>query len=815
MLLITFHHIATDGWSIELLWDELFSTYDSLVADRAPQLRSLAIQYFDYAQWQREWLQGSVLEEQLDYWKKQLAGAPGLLELPTDRPRPASLSDAGRRYPVRFSPLLASGLRSLSQQENCTLFMTVLAGFNALLARYTGNNDVVVGTVVANRTRAEIEPLVGFFANTLVLRNDLAGDPTFREMLERTRSVTLAAYGHQDLPFEKLVEQLHPVRNRSHHPLFQVMLVLQNVPAARPKDSSLHVDITELDTGTALFDLMLSLTEEGETIGGYLQYSSDLFEEETIARMARHLTCLLESAVRSPETRLSGLRMVGEAEREQLVVGWNATGKKYGKGLTWVQLLEGQVERTPEAVALVCGEQRLSYRELNGRANQVAHHLRGLGVGPEGLVGICAERSVEMVVAMMGVLKAGGAYLPMDPAYPEERLGFMLEDAKVSVLLTQSGVEREWPGKMRVVLLDSLRLEEESVDNPVAVSQPEHLAYVIYTSGSTGQPKGVALEHRSLNAFAHWAREQYSGEELDGVLAGTSICFDLSVFELLVPVCWGGKVILARNVMELPQVREPVRLLNTVPSAATELVRMKGIPASVQVINLAGEALRQSLVEQLYEVGTVQKVYDLYGPTEDTVYSTCALRQRGGRATIGRPLANKQVYILDEQMEPVPVGVVGQLYIGGDGLARGYLGREELTRERFLSSRWGTRVYRTGDLGRYLGDGQIDFLGRVDHQVKIRGFRIELGGNRRATEAARGGAGSGGGGAGGGGREAPGGLRGAGEGGGGRRIERPRAQTPARLHGALGAGGAGETAPNPQRQSGPQSPARSGGVCGQ
>ena len=342
-------------------------------------------------------------------------------------------------------------------------------------------------------------------------------------------------------------------------------------------------------------------------------------------------------------------------------------------------------------------------------------------------MGICAERSVEMVVAILGVLKAGGAYLPMDPAYPAERLAFMLEDAKVTVLLTQTGMERAWPQNTRVLQLDALGLESESIDNPPPVSQPENLAYVIYTSGSTGQPKGVALEHRSLNAFAHWAKERYSAEELDGVLAGTSICFDLSVFELLVPVCWGGKVILARNVLELPEIREPVRLLNTVPSAATELVRLKAIPPSVQVVNLAGEPLRQSLVEQLYELGTVKKVYDLYGPTEDTVYSTCALRERKGRATIGRPLPNKQVYILDEQMEPVPVGVVGELYMGGDGLARGYLGREELTRERFIISPWGGRIYKTGDLARYQGDGQIDFLGRSDHQVKIRGFRIELG----------------------------------------------------------------------------------------
>jgi amino acid adenylation domain-containing protein len=727
VLIVTFHHVASDGWSVEIFWGELFKAYEAFTSGQAPDLPPLPVRYVDFSEWQRNWLRGDVLNEEIDYWKAQLADAPALLELPTDHPRPASQSNRGARVPVQFSSSVTRGLKALSQQHNCTLFMTILAGFQALLARYSGRDDIVVGTVVANRRRPELEGLIGFFANTLVLRADLSGDPSFRAMLERARAVALEAFGHQDLPFEKLVEELQPTRDRSYHPLFQVMLVLQNVPMAQ-HSAGLEVTTSEIDTGSALFDLMLSLTEADDGITGYFQYSTDLFQAETVARMIKHLESLLEHAVRDPETRLSRLGLVGEEERKQLVVEWNRTEREYAKEVTWVQLFEGQVQKSPEGTALVVGEQRLSYEQLNRRVNQLAHHLRRLGVGTEELVGICAERSVEMVVAILGVLKAGGAYLPMDPGYPGERLSFMLEDARVRVVLTQGKTGRPWPEEVKVVDLEELDVSAEPRENPAVLSKPENLAYVIYTSGSTGQPKGVAIEHRSLNAFAHWAQELY-GAELGGVLAGTSICFDLSVFELLVPLCWGGKVILASNVLQLPELaaREEVRLINTVPSAATELVRMGAIPAGVEVINLAGEPLRQSLVEQLYGLGSVKKVYDLYGPTEDTVYSTCALRKAGGRATIGRPLSNKQVYILDEQMEPVPVGVVGQLYIGGEGLGRGYLHRKELTEQRFVENRWARRVYKTGDLARYQWDGNIEFIGRADHQVKIRGFRIELG----------------------------------------------------------------------------------------
>jgi amino acid adenylation domain-containing protein len=543
------------------------------------------------------------------------------------------------------------------------------------------------------------------------------------------RQTALDAYAHEEVPFEKLVMELQPERTSSASPLFQVMFLHQGRSANPLQLPGITGAPVQVDNGSSKFDLSLIVSEGTDAFTAAFEYNRELFDAPRVNRMLRHFSTILQEIVKNPETRLSRLRMLEEGEREQLLVGWNRTQSEYPKDRTWVQLFEEQVGRSPEATALVVGQQRWSYAQLNERVNRLAHHLRSRGVGPESLAGICAERSVEMVIAILAVLKAGGAYLPMDPLYPSERLSFMLEDARVAVVLTQQKIQREWPGATQVIHLDQLDLSAPSAENPVLLAKPENLAYVIYTSGSTGQPKGVAIEHHSLNAFAHWAKDLYGAEELDGVLAGTSICFDLSIFELLVPLCWGGKVILANNVLQLPELpaASEVRLINTVPSAAAELVRLKAIPAGVQVINLAGEPLRQSLVDQLYALGTLKKVYDLYGPTEDTVYSTCALRPPGGQATIGRPLPNKQVYILDEQMEPVPVGVVGQLYIGGEGLARGYLQRPELTTERFIQNPWGARVYRTGDLARYQWDGNIEFMGRADHQVKIRGFRIELG----------------------------------------------------------------------------------------
>jgi amino acid adenylation domain-containing protein len=728
VLLINMHHIISDAWSLGVLYNELTHFYAALCAGRPFLTPELPIQYADFAIWQRQSLTGDAMENHVSYWKKQLAGALTHVDLPTDHARSPQQSFLGALEMLSLPETLGRELKALSRREGVTLFMTLLAAFKTLLHRYTQQPDLCVGTPVSGRNQCETENLIGVFVNTLVLRSDFSGDPTFRELLAHVRQVVLDGDAHQEVPFERLVMELQPDRTSGSSPLFEVMFVLQGQTVQPLQFPGVVGTPMQIDNGTTKFDLSLIMTESPDGLSAAFEYSRGLFEPATIQRMLRHFATLLHNVVQNPEARLSRLGMLGEEEREQLVVGWNRTGMEYPRELTWVQLFEAQVSDSPQATALVSGRQRLSYEQLNQRANQLAHHLRSLGVGPESLVGICAERSLEMVIGILGVLKAGGAYLPMDPLYPAERLAFMLEDAQVSVLLTQEKIQRDWPPGAKVVDLDKLDWSKESTDNPVALSKPENLAYVIYTSGSTGRPKGVALEHRSLNAFAHWAKERYSREELDGVLAGTSICFDLSVYELLVPLCWGGKIILAANVLQLPELPAAgeVRLINTVPSAAAELVRMKAILPTVEVINLAGEPLRQSLVDQLHGLGTLQKVYDLYGPTEDTVYSTCALRQAGGRETIGRGLANKQTYILDEQMEPVPVGVVGQLYIGGDGLARGYLKRPELTAERFVPSPWG-RVYKTGDLARYRADGNIEFIGRADHQVKIRGFRIELG----------------------------------------------------------------------------------------
>jgi len=728
VLLMTMHHIISDGWSMTILIQELGDIYREFLRGQMPSLPAHRVQYRDFARGQRQWLQGEVLERLVSHWRKRLAGAPQVIELPVDRPRPPVESHRGALYSFTLNHELSEALRRFARREGATLYMTLLAGFTSLLSRYSGQKDLLVGTPVANRNRAEIENLVGFFVNTLVLRANFSGNPSVREFLAQIREASLDAFAHQDLPFDRLVEEIRPARDLSRSPLIQVIFAFQNVPTRPLNLPGLTQAPLLVDAGAARVDLTLHVEAAAGALSAVFEYATDLFDEATVARMAAHFQSLLQAMIATPERRVSELPLLTATERTQLMEQWNQSASSYPKELTFAQLFEAQVQRSPDAVALIIGQQQLSYAELNARANQLAHHLRWMGVGPESLVGICCERNLDMVSGMLGVLKAGGAYLPMDPNYPVDRLTFTLSDARASLLITQEKFKDRFSAETQKLCLDTLDLSRESTADPSALSQPSDLAYVIYTSGSTGQPKGVALEHRSLNAFVHWAREQFTAEELDGVLAGTSICFDLSVFELLVPLCWGGKIILADNVLQLPDVpaASQVRLINTVPSAAAELLRINGIPAGVRVANLAGEPLRQNLVDQLYELSTVKKVYDLYGPTEDTVYSTCALRIAHGRANIGRPLANKQIYILDEQMEPVPVGIIGELYIGGDGLARGYLNRRELTAERFLEHA-GRRLYKTGDLGRYQPDGNIEFLGRADHQVKIRGFRIELG----------------------------------------------------------------------------------------
>ncbi|MEG4806698.1 amino acid adenylation domain-containing protein [Microcoleus sp. F8-D3] len=741
VLLLTLHHIIFDGWSIGVFLQELAALYQAFSTGKPSPLPELPIQYADFAIWQREWLVGERLQTQLNYWKKQLSGVPPLLELPADRPRPPVQTYRGAKESFLIPKTLTAALKKLSRQENVTLFMTLLAAFKTLLYRYTGQADIPVGSPIANRNRAEIQGLIGFFVNTLVLRTDLSGEIAFRQLLDRIREVSLEAYAHQDLPFEKLVEELQPERNLSYNPLFQVAFVLQTPPVAAESIAGLNLTLLDVENQTAKVDLTLYLEEKQEEISGQFEYSTDLFDAGTINRMSGHFLTLLEGIAANPDRRIEKLPLLGEKEQHQLLVEWNDTRADYPSDRCIHQFFEAQVDRTPDAVAVVFEDQKLTYRELNERANQLAHYLQKLGVKPEVLVGICVERSLNTIVGILGILKAGGAYVPLDPAYPRDRLAFTLEDAQISVLLTQQkllGILPECSAK--VIALD--RWEEEQKFSEKSHSDftfnqqnPSKLAYVIYTSGSTGRPKGVAIEHRSAVAFLHWAKEVFSPEELGGVLASTSICFDLSVFEIFAPLSWGGTAILAENALHLPTLKTAgkVTLINSVPSAIAELLRINGIPETVRTVNLAGEPLPNTLAQQLYQLPHIQKVFNLYGPSEDTTYSTFALIEKGAERMppIGSPIANTQIYLLDRTLNLVPLGVPGELYIGGAGLARGYLNRPELTAQKFIPNPFSNspdaRLYKTGDRARYLPDGNIEYLGRIDSQVKIRGYRIELG----------------------------------------------------------------------------------------
>ncbi|NJP19714.1 MAG: amino acid adenylation domain-containing protein [Hydrococcus sp. CRU_1_1] len=732
ILLLTMHHIIADGWSLGVLMYELSTLYRAFCANQPSPLPPLPIQYADFALWQRQYLQANVLETQLSYWQQQLKDAPPLLELPTDRPRPAVQSFSGRSESFILDQELTSSLKNFSQQAGATLFMTLLAAWGILLSRYSRQEDLVIGTAIANRHRKEVEPLIGFFVNTLALRLDLKDNPSFRDFLGRVRQTTLEAYTHQDLPFEQLVEELQPERHLSHTPLFQAMFVLDNGLPLELELPGLDWEILPKESVSAKFDFTLSMRETESGLEGTWEYNSDLFESATIVRAIAHFQTLLQAIVTNSEQLVAQIPLLTNSQKQQLLIEWNDTQADYPQNKCLHQLFEEQVERTPNAVAVVWLEQKLTYAELNVRANRLAHYLQKLGVEPEKLVGICVERSLSMVVGLLAILKAGGAYVPLDPDYPLERLAWMLDDAAVEVLLTQEKLKDKLPSHQgKTVYLDrwSASFDEE---NPLTQVKQDNLAYVIYTSGSTGKPKGVAIAHRSPLTLVFWAREVFTSEQLAGVLASTSICFDLSVFELFVPLCWGGQVILAENALQLPDLpaAEDVTLINTVPSAIAELIRTKVLPKKVQTVNLAGEPLPHQLVQQLYQQENIKKVYNLYGPSEDTTYSTFALAQKGANSSppIGRAIANTQTYILDRYLQPVPIGIPGELYLGGMGLARGYLNQPELTAEKFISNPFArSKIYKTGDLARYLPDGQIEYLGRIDNQVKIRGFRIELG----------------------------------------------------------------------------------------
>ncbi len=745
VLFLNVHHIASDGWSLGLLVGELKALYEAFVAGKPSPLPELAIQYADFAVWQRESLQGEVLEKQLGYWKKQLEGAPALLDLPTDRPRPAQQSYRGALMERELPKPLSAALGELSWREGATLFMTLLAGFQTLLHRYTGSEDILAGSVIAGRNRTEIEPLIGFFVNTLVLRGDLSGNPSYRTLLGRTREAALGAFTHQDLPFERLVEELHVGRDMSHSPLFQVMFVLQNAPWEAAQLAGLEVASMPLDSEVSKFDLTLFVTERAGALQAVVEYNTDLFEAETIRRMLGHYQTLLEGIVANPDQRLSDLPLLTETERQQLVVEWNRTEVAYPKDRCLHQLVAEQAKRTPEAVAVVFENQQLTYRQLNERANQLAHYLQGLGVGPDTLVGICVERSLEMVVGLLGILKAGGAYLPLDPSYPRERLAFMLEDTQAPVLLAHSNLLDRLPAtNARVIRLAAgvTTWARESVENPDSAVRPENLAYVTYTSGSTGKPKGVQVLHRGVTRLVLGA--EYARFDASRVfLQLAPISFDASTLEIWGPLLQGATCVIAPPGAQSPeQIGQLLRkhqvttlwltstLYNTVIDLAPSAL------SSVSELLIGGESLSPSHVQQGLRMLPQTQIINGYGPTESTTFTCCyripkQFNPGALSIPIGRPISNTQVYILDDRKNPVPIGVAGELHIGGDGLARGYVKRPDLTAEKFVhnpfSAQPGARLYRTGDLARYLPDGNIEFLGRTDHQVKIRGFRIELG----------------------------------------------------------------------------------------
>ncbi|MCW6052944.1 amino acid adenylation domain-containing protein [Lyngbya sp. CCAP 1446/10] len=748
ILLLKIHHIVWDGWSMGVFVRELAAFYTSFCNDLSFEIPSLPIQYADFAVWQWQWLTPLVLESQLAYWKQQLEGAPALLELPTDRVRPSIQTYRGAHQRFALSVEITEALMSLSQRQKVTLFMTLLAAFKTLLYRYTGQTDIIVGTPHANRDRPEFEGLIGFFANRLVLRTCLSGNPSFEDILSRVRDVALGAYAHQDLPFKKLVEELQPVRDLSYTPLVQVIFNL-NVPMPQIQMAGLTVSSLAVETATAKFDLMLFLENTAAGLIGQWEYNTDLFDATTIARMAGHFQTLLEGIVANPQQKVSSLSVLTEQEQHQLLVEWNNTTKEGSFDKCIHELFEEQVTKSPDAIAVVFEEEQLTYFQLNQQANYLAHHLRTLGVGPEVLVGICVERSLDMVVSLLGILKAGGAYLPLDPALPKESLAFRLQDAQVPILLTQKGLLKREEAQVQTVLYldaDWELIAQESDANPKSEVIPKNLAYVLYTSGSTGQPKGVAIEHRQILNYLHTILDKLQLPTGASFATVSTFAADLGNTAIFPALCTGGCLhIVSQELSTDPKAladyfgRHPIDCLKITPAHLATLLASNASNSILprQCLVLGGEAANWDLIEKIRQEAPNCRILNHYGPTETTVgvltypVENKPASYNSKTVPIGCPIANTQVYILDRHQQPVPIGVLGELHIGGASLARGYLNDLDLTTAKFISNPFsdqtGTRLYKTGDLARYLRDGNIEFLGRIDNQVKIRGFRIELG----------------------------------------------------------------------------------------
>ena len=754
-LLLTLHHIITDWWSFKTLYRELSLFYRAFSKGDSATLAELPIQYGDFAAWQRQWMQGEVLANLLSYWKRQLAGAPPLLDLPTDYTRPAVQTFHGKRHFFTLPESLLTAFESLSRRAHVTVFTALLAAFQTLLYRYTGQTDILVGTPSANRYRSELEPLIGFFLNTLVLRADFSRNPTFDELLAQMREVTVGAYAHQQLPFRKLVEELQPERSLSFMPVFQVNFIFltsqapasDSLAASQPllALSDVTVKALEVETVASQLDLSLALEDRPDGLVGFLEYNTDLFQESTIARMVEHLRNLMEAIIAHPERRVSEFELLAETERRQLLLELNDTAAPY-PDLCLQELFERQVERAPDAVALIHGDDALTYRQLDRRANQLAHYLKNLGVRPEVRVGLCVERSAQMVVCLLGILKAGGAYVPLDPAYPSERLVYLSADAQLSVILSDGRADKELHGAGAHCInlkREAREIAAESAERPANTARTDNCAYVIYTSGSTGQPKGVIGLHRGAVNRLSWMWDAYPFAAGEVCCQKTSLNFIDSISEIFGGLLQGIPTLLVDDAVLL----NPGALIDTL--AARQVTRLTLVPSLLRIILesdddlqrrlprlkycvSSGEALAPELAQLFFERMPGSILINLYGSSEVSADVTCCELNGGGasaRVSLGRPINNSECYILDAHGRPVPAGVYGELHVGGVGLARGYHRRPELTAERFVPHAFGqhpgARLYRTGDVARLLPDGQIEYAGRNDWQVKLRGFRIE------------------------------------------------------------------------------------------
>ena len=735
VLIVTMHHIASDGWSMPVLVKEVASLYKSYSENKPPELTPPEIQYADYAIWQRNYLKGEVLEKKISYWKEKLEGVTAL-QLPTDKPRPAIQSTKGSASRFAIPKELSDRLHQLSKQEGTTMFMTLLASINILLQKYSGQEDICIGSPVANRTQAETEGLIGFFVNTLALRSEVKGEQSFRELLQQVKTTTMGAYDHQDLPFEKVVEAVVKERDLSRTPLFQVLFVLQNTtgnPALELGGLELRGEATP--SQTAKFELTFSINETATGLHCSIEYNTDLYKASTIGRMVGHYVELLQSIVSNPGEKVSKLQMLTKQEEEQLTKEFNNTKADYRKDKTVTQLIEEQAQKTPDRTAVVYEDEALTYKELNERSNQLASYLRKRGVGAETLVPVCVERSKEMLVAILGILKSGGAYVPIDPEYPQDRMTYMLEDTGAKLIVSSKASKDKLPEQQQTTIIsidrDWEQVEKESKDNLDIEVAPESLAYIIYTSGSTGKPKGVMIEHKNASAFISWCQQEFREDTFEVLFAGTSMCFDLSVFEFFYPLTVGKRIRILENGLDISKhlSTETKILTNSVPTVIESLLKEGVDISNISSINMAGEPI-PSFVHQNIDTKRIV-VRNLYGPTEDTTYSTIYHLHKEQPLLIGKPISNTFVRIINKEGNLVPIGVPGEICLGGAGLARGYLNRKELTSEKFTRDSFvqekKSRLYKTGDLGKWLEDGNIEYLGRLDNQVKIRGYRIELG----------------------------------------------------------------------------------------